>query len=254
MSLKEARQLERSYGSPEIGHQRYRTLQSLNLQPGERVLDAGCGPGLLAREAALLVGETGKVLCVDKSDDMLTLAGRRCRNLPWVELRKASVERLDEIDRQFDAVACTQVLLYVDDVRGVVRDMHRLLKPGGRLAIVETDWRSCVVNSSDFELTETMIRAWDAAVASPNLPVRLGPILRSLSFNAVRIEPVPVMETSLLPGGYSTDIITVFARKAVGQGRVTRAQADAWLDDLGRKSRDGEYFFCVNRFLVSAVK
>ena len=110
------------------------------------------------------------------------------------------------------------------------------------------------MNSSDFDLTETMIRAWDDAVASPNLPVRLGPMLRSLGFSAVRVEAVPVVNASLLPDGYSSDIITVFTRKAIEQGRTSRAQAEAWLEDLRRKSRQGEYFFCVNRFLFSAVK
>lgn len=254
MSLKESRQLERAYSSPEIGHQRYRTLQALNLRPGDRMLDAGCGPGLLCGEAARLVGERGGVLGVDKNADMLTLAKDRCRDLPWVDFRNAFIERLAEGDGQFNAVACTQVLLYVDDVRGAVEEMHRVLKPGGRIAIVETDWRSCVMNSSDFDLTETMIRAWDDAVASPNLPVRLGPMLRSLGFSAVRVEAVPVVNASLLPDGYSSDIITVFTRKAIEQGRTSRAQAEAWLEDLRRKSRQGEYFFCVNRFLFSAVK
>jgi SAM-dependent methyltransferase len=185
---------------------------------------------------------------------MLELAQARCRDLPWVELRKGSIQHLDEADGLFDALACAQVLLYVKDVAAALAEMHRVLKPGGRLVIVETDWRSCVLNSSDFALTEAMIGAWDDAVASPNLPVSLMPLLRSQGFNAVGVEPVPVLNTSLLEDGYSIDIIGWFARKAIEQRRASESQAQHWLEDLYEKSRRGEYFFCVNRFLFSAVK
>jgi SAM-dependent methyltransferase len=171
-----------------------------------------------------------------------------------VELRKGLIRHFDEADGLFDALACSQVLLYVEDVAGVLAEMHRVLKPGGRLVIVETDWRSCVLNSSDFALSEAMIKAWDDAVVSPNLPVKLMPLLRSLGFNAVSVEPIPVLNTSLLEDGYSSDIIGWFARKAVEQGAASESQAHDWLQDLQEKSRRGEYFFCVNRFLFSAVK
>lgn len=250
----EARSIERTYRSPEITHQRLRTLEALNIQPGEAVLDAGCGPGLLTEELARLAGGEGRILAVDKSDDMLALARERLRDLPSVELEQASIERLGESNQSFDAVACTQVLLHIENVAGVIAEMHRLLKPGGRFVIIETDWRGCVLSSSDFGLTETMINAWDDAMPSPNLPVRLAPMLRSAGFGAVRVEPVPVLNTSLVPDGYSKDIIHWFTRKAVEQGRVTEVQAEAWLRDLYQKAARGEYFFCVNRFLFSAVK
>lgn len=252
--MSEARKLERAYSSPEIVHQRYRALLALNMRPGEWFLDAGCGPGLLSEAVARQVGSEGRVLAVDRSDEMLKLAAERCRELSWVELRKGKIQRFDEGDGLFDAVACTQVLLYVEDVAGALAEMHRVLKPGGRLVIVETDWRSCVLNSSDFVLTEAMIKAWDDAVASPNLPVKLAPLLRSQGFDAVSVEAIPVLNTSLLEDGYSIDIIGWFARKAVEQGVASEAQAQDWLQDLQEKSRRGEYFFCVNRFLFSAVK
>lgn len=250
---KEARSVERAYLSPEIAHQRFRTLEAAGVRPGDHVLDAGCGPGLLTAELARLAGATGQVLAVDKSPDMLALARERCSRLPQAAFRQASIECLEDGDASFDVIVCTQVLLFVADVPAVLNEMRRLLKPGGRLAVVETDWRSCVLNSDDFALTEVMIKAWDDAVPSPNLPARLAPMLRSAGFGAVRVEPVPVLNTSLVPDGYSKDIIGVFSRKAVEQGRVDEVQARDWLDDLHRKADRDEYFFCVNRFLFSAV-
>lgn len=250
----EARSLEQTYLSPEIAHQRFRTLAALGVRPGERILDAGCGPGLLTAELARLSGETGQVLAVDKSADMLALARERCTRQPQVSFREGPIELLEAEEAAFDAAACTQVLLYVEDVPGVLAALHRLLRPGGRIVVVETDWRSCVLSSEDFALTEVMIQAWDDAVPSPNLPVRLAPLLRSAGFNAVRIEPVPIVDTSLMPDGCSQNMIDLFIHKAIGQGRVEEARAREWLEALHGQAQRGEYFFCVNRFLFSAVK
>jgi len=250
----EARRVERAYLSPEIANQRFETLKALSMRAGERVLDAGCGPGLLTAALAEQVRESGAVLGVDKSPDMLALAAERCRAMPWVELEEADIRELEVDDAGFDAAACTQVLLYVEDVPGMLGAFHSMLRPGGRLAIVETDWRSCVVNSDDRSLTEVMIDAWDDAVASPNLPARLGPMLRAVGFHAVRVDPIPVLNTVLHDGAYSKDMLRAFVGKAVKKDRVTDARAKEWLADLEHKAKRGEYFFCVNRFLFTGVR
>lgn len=250
----DARSLEQTYLSPEITHQRFRTLQALGVRPGDRILDAGCGPGLLTAELARLSGESGQVLAVDKNGDMLALARERCARLPQVSFREGPIESFESDEAAFDAIACTQVLLYIEDVPRVLAALHRLLRRGGRMVVVETDWRGCVVSSEDFDLTEEVIRAWDDAVPSPNLPVRLAPMLRSAGFNAVRIEPIPILDTSLLPGGCSQSMIDVFIHKAVGQGRVEESRAREWREALHGQAQRGAYFFCVNRFLFSAVK
>lgn len=250
----DARRVERAYLSPEITHQRFCTLKALSVQPGDAVLDAGCGPGLLAAELARQAGDAGRVLAVDKSDGMLALARERCKGMPQVELRQSTIEELAADEASFDAVACTQLLLYISDAAGVLARMRDLLKPGGRIAIVETDWRGCVLNSDDADLTEALIRAWDEVVPSPNLPARLAPMLRAAGFVAVRVEAIPIVDTSLVPGGYSSDMIRWLRRNAVDRERVDAGRARAWLDDLERKAGQGEYFFCVNRFLFSAVR
>ena len=75
---KMAKTLERDYQTPEIVEQRRRTLAALALSPGERVLDAGCGPGLLTVAMADAVGADGHVIGIDMSADMLALADARC--------------------------------------------------------------------------------------------------------------------------------------------------------------------------------
>ena len=249
-----AQDIERTYHAPEIVRQRMRTLEALALKAGEAVLDVGCGTGLLTHDMALEVGPEGRVVGIDNTPSMLRRAEERCTGLHQVHLKDGVVEDLPESDQSFDAVACVQVLLYVADVPKALAEMHRVLKFGGRIAVLETDWRGAVFNSSDQSLTRRMLTAWDDAVPSPNLPVRLGPLLQERGFSAIRVEAIPVLNTSSAPGNFSVNTVKWLVRVAQEQGSVSKDQARAWLEDLQRLGRDGAYFFCVNRFLFCAVR
>lgn len=110
------------------------------LQPGERVLDAACGTGIVARLAGPQVGVTGCVTGLDLNPDMLAVAqalpvpsGVR---LTWQE---GSLEALPFEDGTFDVVLCQQGLQFCPNRAGAVREMRRVLRPGGRL--VCSVWR-----------------------------------------------------------------------------------------------------------------
>ncbi len=120
--------------------------------------------------------------------------------------------------------------------------------------IIETDWRGTVLNSFDDSLTRKMLAAWDDAVPSPNLPVRLGPLMSAQGFSAVSADSFPIVNTSFAPDSWSIVMLEQFARYAREQGAVSAADSEAWLDDLQHKGAEGSYFFCVNRFVFTAVK
>lgn len=111
------------------------TLARLNLRPGERLLDVGCGTGALLKPlserypAALLVG-------VDPVPEMLTVARRR---LPAeIDLRAGWAERLPFERERFDVVVSCNAFHYFQEPVAALREMRRVLAPGGRLLI--TDW------------------------------------------------------------------------------------------------------------------
>ena len=251
---KESKATERAYLVPEIVRQRMRTLELLGPRVGECILDVGCGPGLLVHDLAAEVGPAGRVVGVDTSLPMLKLAGQRCAGLPQVEFAEGNAAALAADDAAFDAVACIQVLLYIKEFENVLAEIHRVLKPGGRVAIMETDWRGAVLNHPDPTLTHKMMAAWDQSVPSPNLPARLGPLLRQHGFTAVRIEAIPILTTAYLPESYSVGMMAQFAKLARDNGTVSKAESKEWLNELRRLGAEDAYFFCVNRFLFSAVK
>ena len=251
---KASREIERIYLAPDVVRQRMRTLDALAPRAREAVLDVGCGPGLLLADIARLVGPYGHALGIDASEDMIALARRRCAGLEAVELKVARAEALPESDASFDSAACTQVLLYVPEVAEALAEMYRILKPGGRAVFIETDWRGTVLNSSDDALTRRILAAWDDAVASPNLPVRLAPMLHAAGFSVTRVEAVPIVNRNQGEASFSTGMLEQFVRQAEESGAIDRAQAEGWRQDLRRLDEEGAYFFCVNRFMFTAIR
>jgi SAM-dependent methyltransferase len=107
-------------------------------QAGDRVLDVACGTGIVARSVAPLVGPQGRVVALDLSPDMLAVA----RKLPApdgapIEWRDGDAVSLP--DGPFDVVFCQQGLQFVDDRSAAVREMTRVLAPGGR--VVASVWQ-----------------------------------------------------------------------------------------------------------------
>ena len=251
---KAAERIERSYQTPEIVNQRLHTLAALALVRGESVLDAGCGTGLLLEQEARTVGREGRAEGIDFSDAMLAHAHRRCDQLAQVNLQQGSIETLPFDDHSFDAVSCTQTLLYVRDMELALREIYRVLKPRGRIAIIETDWRSAILNSPQPEITRKIFDAWDLAVVNSNLPRRLGPVLRRIGLSALRVEAIPVLNPSYSEHSFSAGMLENFTNSAVKQKLVTVAEAETWREGIESLIQQDEYFFCVNRFLFSAVK
>ena len=101
-------------------------------QPGERALDAACGTGVIARLVAPMVGTTGKVAGIDFDPLMIEVAGELASGIEW---HHGDLQKLPLPDQSFDLVICQQGLQFLPDRNAGLREMHRVLRPGGRLVL-----------------------------------------------------------------------------------------------------------------------
>lgn len=113
-----------------------RTVERLNLQAGESVLDVACGTGPAALAAAERVGAQGRVVGVDYTEGMLAIARRKVRDrgLTQIELIQSDMLALP-YGAEFDAVLCVLGIFFVPDMTAAARALWSHVKPGGRLAV-----------------------------------------------------------------------------------------------------------------------
>ena len=110
--------------------------------PGDRLLDVACGTGVVARAAARRVRPGGHVCGLDVNEDMLAIARRAGEDIEW---RQADASRTGLPDASFDAAVCQQGLQFIPDRLAALREVHRVLAPGGR-AVIAT-W--CAADDGD---------------------------------------------------------------------------------------------------------
>jgi arsenite methyltransferase len=254
-----SRRLAATYTTPDIVAQRAAIHTALNLHAGERVLDIGSGPGYLAREMAELIGPGGTVHGVDISENMLAIArttgpapgSGAPLGLAPVEFSAGEANTLPFPDASFDAVTVTQVYEYVAEVAAALTEAHRVLRPGGRLLVLDTDWDSIVWRSGDADRMRRVLTAWDQHLADPYLPRRLTGLLTDAGFGTTHRAVLPLLNAGYRADTYSAGLIGFIRAFVPGRDGLTAAEVSAWAEDLVTLGED--YFFSLNRYLFVAT-
>ena len=229
-------------------------LEALRLRTGERVLEVGCGGGFYAYESAQCVGATGRVCAIDLSADQIAAAKTRCGELPWVDCRVGDAVKLPYADAEFEALYGVQVFEYVPALADALEEIQRVVRPGGRVVILATNWSSLVWHSEQPARMKRVLTAFAAHAASPDLPAVLPTRLRRLGMASIRQTPVPVLNTSYHANSFSYWLARIIRPFVVGKQAVTAEEADAWLSEFEELEQKGGYFFSSMPIITEAIK
>lgn len=255
-SASDVKRLERTYMRPEIAEQRARTRKAIDARAGERGLDVGCGPGFLTCELARQVGPAGRIVGMDASEEMLEAARARAERdglADRIKLAAGDAARLDFPDASFDFVAAVQVYLYVAEIERALSEAVRVLRPSGRLVVVDTDWDTCVWRTADRARHRRIIDARLRHFAQPHLPPELPRLLRDAGLVLRQAGVIPILDVRYDAASFSAEAIAITRAVAVRQG-IPAEEAEAWAADLRSRTMEGEYFFSLNRFFFLATK
>ena len=253
---KAAAQLERMYSSAQVVAQRARFRELLAARPGEIGLDVGCGLAHLALELAQDVAPGGRVIALDNSGHMVGEAAARVSAAgvaDAVTVRHGDATALDLPEASVDFVVAAQVYSYVPDVGRAVAEAARVLRPGGRLAVLETDWDLCTYEAADPLLTRRVLDARARHFAHPHLPRQLHRLMHAAGLTLSCCDVVPLIETRYDPDSFGAGMLPV-ARSAALKSGIDAAAVDEWVADIKSRTADGEYFFATCRFVFIATR
>jgi arsenite methyltransferase len=251
------RKIEAAYLTSDVAYRRQALRNALQLQPGEHGLYIGSGPGLAPCEIAQVLGPTGRLAVVEKNPAMLAMTRQRAAReglLDRLDLQEGDAVALPFPDRSFAFVGSAQVFEYVPDVRTAVLETYRVLQPGGRLALIDSDWQTLIWHADDAALGGRVAKAWEGHLAHNHLPRRLKPLLEEAGFGMNRVEPIVMLNTSYDPNTYSFALLQLVADYVRGTGQLSPAELEAWVADIRNQGSRGTYFFSLNQYLFLARK
>ena len=205
---------------------RRRFLRFARVAPGERVLEVGCGTGVVVRDLIALVGRRGEVVGVDSSRRILRKARALCRESARgrrLTLRAADGAQLPFAAGRFDAALAITVILHVADPLRVVREMARVTRPGGRVGLQDQDFGAVAVTHPERELTDHILHGV-----------------------ATHIYPEPQSGRRLEP--WTKTFLERRAERAIRFGLVDAATAQRWLDGFTALVAQGAFVLTINYY------
>jgi ubiquinone/menaquinone biosynthesis C-methylase UbiE len=230
------------------------TYARLALQPGDRVLDIGCGAGTDVRALASIVGPGGMAVGIDGSATMIAAARERSEGsgLP-VEFLVCDAHQLDFPDASFDGCRTDRVLLHLADPARVIREIARVLRPGGRAVCLEPDGGGMLVDAVDRDTTTRILEHRSRAVRSGWIGRSLPRLFRAAGLTDVQVQVLPSPRFDFEETNTSLRLFQ-HADGAAAAGAITVEAAKRWKASLLEAAARDDFFCLVTMFLVVGRK
>ncbi|MFF1905116.1 methyltransferase domain-containing protein [Kitasatospora sp. NPDC058218] len=225
-----------------------RMLDELDLRPGQTALDLGCGPGTDLASLARAVTATGAVIGVDHDEATVDAARERTADQHAVTVRLGDIHELPLPDHTADRARTDRVLQHVADPARALREIHRVLRPGGRLVMGEPDWDTLAVDHPDSDLSRAYTRyVTDEVVRNARIGRQLPRLATAAGFAVPTVIPI----TPVFRDARAADRILGLertTRRATAAGYLTEEGARRWLDHLST----GPFLATVTFYIVVA--
>ena len=228
------------------------------IEPGHRVLDFGSGPGFMALALADLVGASGRVDGVDINARFVADATARAEGRGNVAFHHLDGAEIPLADGVVDRAVCKNVLEYVPDLDATVAELRRVLAPGGRLHIIDSDWGFVVVEPWGKENVDRYFRAASVAFKEPHIGRKAPGLLARHGFGDVEVRILAFADTQ----GRSLPVIrnmrsyikAALEARGGGADGLSADEADALVRAAERGVEEGTFLFSLPQFLVTGSK
>ena len=219
---------------------------------GEHILEVGCGSGVLCRQIAPAVVPGGKIIGVDISAEFLKIARSYAASAnlsDYIQWGAGQAEVLPFQDANFDGVIAARLLLHVSDPQIVLNEMQRVVRPGGRVVVMDWDFETVVVDHSNRDLTRRLIH-WRCDHHGGNNWSGRQLWGRMVSAGLVNVKVIPVVSIARRKNDSLTLSLFKAAMVARDDGAIAPNEYDTWTSELQSGLATESFFASIVYFIV----
>ncbi len=229
-----------------------RLLAPAEIAPAQTVADYGCGPGYLAVELARRVGEAGRVHAFDINAEFVARTAERAAAAgvaDRVEVTHLENDRVPLDDASLDRLVAKNVMLYVDDPLASFEEFRRVVKPGGKVHAIDSDFYMTAFDPVTPEDWRSLLESAMHAFKTPEIGRKMYGLARRAGYSDVAVRVIAVPDTR----GRMLNVIENFAGYARNSGTHDEETVRRVVDTATKAAANGEFFALNPQFLVTAT-
>lgn len=247
--------LEERSRSPDMQAVNEAVCNVLTPGPGERILEVGCGSGVLCRLISQRIQPDGHVIGIDISSQFLIEAHNYALQegvADRITFECGAGEFLPYPNATFDSALAARLLLHAGDPDAVVREMVRVVRPGGRVVVMDWDFDTLAVDHPDRELTRRLLHWRSDHHGGDNWSGRkLWGRMMASGLQSLTVLPVVSIAHNEADG--LTQSLWRAAQVSRDGGAISLDEYDAWVNTLKERIQAGTFFASIAYFIVSGI-
>ena len=240
-----------------LNHIKQRSYELMQIQPGHKVLDLGCGPGTDTIPLAPWVGANGIVIGADYDVDMVSEAEQRAEQAgvnTWVKHQRADATSLPFATDYFDSCRSERLFQHLHHPELALAEMIRVTKPGGWVVVLDTDWGSLSIDSDDTDIERRLARFLAETYLHNGYSGRkLYRLFKQQNLADISFEVIPIATPSYVVARHGT-LADRIEQKALKAGAITAEELERWQAGLEQADLGGVYFCSVNLMMLAGRK
>lgn len=247
--------LEERSQYPDMQEVNQKLVELAVARSGERILELGSGSGVLCRMLASNIQPNGSIVGIDISYQMATQACEYALTAgitAGIEFATAAAETLPFSNASFDCAIAARLLLHVSNPPDVIHEMRRIVKPGGRVVVMDWDFETIAVDHSDRELTRKLLHWRNDHHGGNNWSGRqLWRHMHHAGLTNISIHPCILVAHTESDG--LTQSLWRAAQVAFEGGAISESEKESWVRELIIRIQDGVYFASIVYFIVKGT-